>query len=94
MGFAGRLLGFYHSASKVLGANHSTDFHSNFVDNLGSLLLERERARRMLDKEIASPSVRAEARREMLLRLREHAEAIQQEVVSLQVLIKTFKAEG
>ena len=103
--FSGRLKGFYNSvsrvlwanrsiASRVLGPNRGTDFHRDFVDTLGSLLVERQRAREILDKEMASPSIRAEARREMLLRLREHAEAIQQEAVSLQVLIKTFKAEG
>lgn len=85
----------------MLGSERTAYFHRNFVDTLGSLLLDRLRARAILDKELSSvlgpnrvkPPVTRETIAENLRRMRELAEAIQQDAVSLQVLIKTFKAQ-
>jgi hypothetical protein len=91
--FAGRLRNFYKSASIVLGSNHA-DFRDDFVDTLGELLQERDRARSMLDEVLPTTTLASVNTDETLLKMREQAEAIQREVVSLQVLIKTFKAQS
>ena len=90
--FAGRLHNFYSSASLVLGTKQASEFHKDFVNHLGSLLWERNRTRRMLTE--LRPGQSPDEASAILVKMREQTEAIQREAVSLQVLIKTFKAQA
>jgi len=92
--YAGRLEEFYRAASLVLGSKQASDFHGDFVFKLATVLQQRYRARQILDKELPLSRVSPENSSETLLQMRKVAEAIQREAVSLQVLIKTFKAQA
>lgn len=92
--FASRLRSFYKSASLVLREKQSVEFRENFVGQLSRLLVERQRARHMLEKELPMQNVAADSKAtETLIRIRESVKAIQNEVASLQVMIQTFKAQ-
>lgn len=93
-GFAGRLMEFNNSASLVLGTKETADFHSDFVNRLGKLLSYRRNLRMIFEKELPIALADPELAKMTLLRMGEEAEAIQREAVSLQVLIRTFKAKG
>lgn len=92
--FSGRLSRFYESASAVLGSRKMAGFHEDFILDLGAVLKSRMRAREMLDKKPPLISVANESTSETLLRMREYAEALQRDVITLQALITTFKAQS
>jgi hypothetical protein len=92
--YASRLEEFYGATSLVLGSRQNSDFHGDFVLKLATVLQQRYRARQILEKELPLSTVAPENISETLLQMRKMAEAIQRDAVSLQVLIKTFKAQA
>jgi len=92
--YAGRLNGFCESASTVLGEDDGyAVFYGNFIYKLGEVLISRQNAIAR-PKKLPAILVPSTSGTELLSGLRQRAELIQREVVSLQVLIKTFKAQN
>jgi hypothetical protein len=91
---ASRLRAFYQSATLVIGGKVEERFQSNFMNALGALLLERDKARCSLDQQSNVLLLDSDATAESLRTIRSASAALQNEVASLQVLIANFKASG
>jgi hypothetical protein len=90
---AARLNMFYESATAVIGGRTEGQWHCNFVHSLALLLLNRDRARAIIDGQ--RQMVRLDSRNDAatdLRDLRSAGIAIQNEIATLQVLITNFKA--
>jgi hypothetical protein len=77
----GRIIAFYESASTALGYKRKADFHREFIEKL-------------LDRESRPHAPTLQSATKRLIQMRAFAQTIQQDLASLQVLIKTFKAQG
>jgi hypothetical protein len=92
---AGRLDGFYRSASMVLG-NKDKDmncFHGRFIQSLGCILAIRAKARHTYDVLLPAEITSTLGANDGMGQMREYAMLLQKEVASLQVLIETYKAQ-
>ena len=76
----GRVITFYESASRALGYKRKADFHREFIDKI-------------LDPNSRRASLTSQSATQRLIQMRAFAQTIQQDIVSLQVLIKSFKAQ-
>jgi hypothetical protein len=77
----GRIIAFYESASRALGYKRKADFHREFIDKL-------------LDKKFQTGSLTSQAATKRLIQMRAFALTVEQDLLSLQALIKTFKAQS
>jgi hypothetical protein len=89
---AGRLQGFYGAASQVLRDKAGGQVRDDFIQALGKVLLERHKARDILDRQLMVGSLDPANATLHIHDMASAADALQKEVVALQVLIKTFKA--
>jgi hypothetical protein len=87
-----QLRNFYQSASRVLVGQDK--FQRDFLYALKTLLIERDKARRVIDQGRGVILIDSSSAADGLGTLRSASEAIQKEVAALQVLIANFKANG
>ncbi|HSY64435.1 MAG TPA: hypothetical protein VK829_07545, partial [Terriglobales bacterium] len=91
---AGRLGQFYGYASEVLRQKHQQRMHNSFSQSLGRLLTVRNRARELLDATLAPVGSDSREMLDTVDQMKTAVNQLQDEAVALQVLIKTFKAQG